>query len=312
MKAIFKKIISFISGLVVISIITFILTKFTSQDPAENYLRIRHLPITPAALENARTYLGLDKSWIEQYFSWFVKVLHLDFGTSYLLKESVVSLIASRFLSTFYLGVTSFILIIIVSIPIGVISGLKTNSFFDKCIRFLAFSSVSMPAFWLGYMLIFIFSVKLGLLPVSGKNEPLSIVLPSITLSFSLIGQYIALVRKAVSTQLESPHVENARMRGVKLRYLLPNHILRNALPSIATGLSLTFVYLMTGSLVVEEVFAWNGLGSLFVEAIRSIDTPLIQGCMMLFGLLFLLNNGMTQAVTHWIDPRVRKRGNRS
>ena len=146
MKAIFKKIISFISGLLVISIITFILTKFTSQDPAENYLRIRHLPITPAALENARTYLGLDKSWIEQYFSWFVKVLHLDFGTSYLLKESVVSLIASRFLSTFYLGVTSFILIIVVSIPIGVISGLKTNSFFDKCVRFLAFSSVSMPA----------------------------------------------------------------------------------------------------------------------------------------------------------------------
>ena len=298
MKAIFKKILSFISGLLVISIITFILTKFTSQDPAENYLRIRHLPITPAALENARTYLGLDKSWIEQYLSWLIKVLHLDFGTSYLLKESVVSLIASRFLSTFYLGVTSFILIIVVSIPIGVLSGLKTNSFFDKCVRFLGFSSVSMPAFWLGYMLIFIFSVKLGLLPVSGKNETLSIVLPSITLSFS--------------TQLESPHVENARMRGVKLRYLLPNHILRNALPSIATGLSLTFVYLMTGSLIVEEVFSWNGLGSLFVEAIRSIDTPLIQGCMMLFGLLFLLNNGMTQAVNHWIDPRVRKRGNES
>ena len=191
MKAIFKKIISFISGLLVISIITFILTKPTSQDPAEKVLlRIRHLPITPAALENARTYLGLDKSWIEQYLSWLIKVLHLDFGTSYLLKESVVSSIASRFMSTFYLGVTSFILIIVVSIPIGVISGLKTNSFFDKCVRFLGFSSVSMPAFWLGYMLIFIFSVKLGLLPVSGKNEPLSIVLPSITLSFSLIGQY--------------------------------------------------------------------------------------------------------------------------
>ena len=104
MKAIVKKIISFISGLLVISIITFILTKFTSHDPVENYLRIQHMPITPAALENARTYLGLDKSWIEQYLSWFVKVLHLDFGTSYLLKESVVSLITSRFLSTFYLG----------------------------------------------------------------------------------------------------------------------------------------------------------------------------------------------------------------
>ena len=165
-----------------------------------------------------------------------------------------------------------------------------------------------MPSFWLGYMLIVIFAVQLRWLPVSGKQDLSSLILPSLTLSMSLIGQYTALIRKAVLEQMNSVHVENALLRGVSKFFLVKNHLLRNSLPAIATGLSLTLVYLLTGSLIVEEVFSWNGVGSLFVDALQSVDLPIIQCCMLLFGLLFLGNNILTQKLPLWIDPRVRKR----
>ena len=165
-----------------------------------------------------------------------------------------------------------------------------------------------MPSFWLGYMLIVIFAVQLRWLPVSGKQDFSSLILPSLTLSMSLIGQYTALIRKAVLEQMNSVHVENALLRGVSKFFLVKNHLLRNSLPAIATGLSLTLVYLLTGSLIVEEVFSWNGVGSLFVDALQSVDLPIIQCCMLLFGLLFLGNNILTQQLPLWIDPRVGKR----
>lgn len=304
----FKKILSFFAALLMISLLTFLLAKLSSADPAENYLRVSKIQVTPQALENARQYLGLHQSWPQQYLSWLGKALTGDFGISYLLKVPVLPLVLERFSATLYLGLVSFCLILVTSLPLGIFSGIYKDSYFDRLVRLLSFSSVSMPSFWLGYMLIVVFAVQLRWLPVSGKQGLASVVLPSLTLSLSLIGQYTALIRKAVMEQMGSLHVENARLRGVKLSFIIRHHLLRNALPAIATGLSLTLVYLLTGSLIVEQVFSWNGIGDLFVQALQSVDLPLIQCCMLLFGLLFLSNHLLVQQLTLWIDPRVRKR----
>lgn len=305
----FKKILSFISALLMISILTFLLTKFSSENPAENYLRISKIAITPEALKQANEYLGLDKSWVEQYLMWMKKALVGDLGVSYLWKVPVFPLVVDAFLSTLFLGIVSFFLIVVISLPLGIISGIYKGSMVDRVIQFFSFASVSMPTFWLGYLFILLFAVHLKWLPVSGKEGASSVLLPSVTLSLSLIGQYTALVRKAISEQMNSVHIENALLRGVKPYFIITHHLLPNSLPALATGLSLTCVYLLTGSLIIEEVFAWNGIGSVFVHALQAVDIPVIQACMLLFGSLFLINNLITQYLTGWIDPRVRKAG---
>lgn len=306
----FKKMLSFLAALLMISLLTFVLAKLSSADPAENYLRISKIVVSPEALAEAKEYLGLNKPLCLQYLDWLSKAMTADFGTSYLWKVPVLPLVLNSFAATLALGSVSFFLIIIISVPLGIISGLYKNSLVDKLIHLLCFSSVSMPSFWLGYMLIMIFAVKLHYLPVSGKTGWTSVILPSLTLSFSLIGQYTVLIRKAINEQLTSVHVENARLRGVNSCYIIKHHLIRNALPAITTGLSLTFVYLMTGSLIVEEVFSWNGIGSVFVHSLQAIDIPVIQACMILFGSLFLLNNILTQQLVAWVDPRIRKMEN--
>ncbi|HEL0144972.1 TPA: ABC transporter permease [Streptococcus equi subsp. zooepidemicus] len=302
-----KKLISIFGALLVISIVTFVLVKLSSANPAEQYLRLSKISITPEALHNARLYLGLDKPLWEQYLTWLSDILVGNFGTSYLLKVPVLPLVVERFFATLMLSLTSFLLVLVIAFPLGIVSGLFEHSLFDRLVRLFSFVAVSMPSFWLGYLLIIAFSVKLNLLPVSGKVGASSLILPSITLSFSLIGQYTALIRKAISEQLTSLHVENARLRGVKTYYIVKHHLIRNAFPAIATGLSLTFVYLMTGSIIVEDIFSWNGIGSLFVMSLKAADIPVIQACMLLFGALFLLHHVITQELVSFIDPRLRK-----
>lgn len=306
-----QKLVSFLAALTLISMLTFVLAKVTSSNPAENYLRISKIGITPETLAQARTYLGLDKSWLEQYGLWLSQAIRGDFGTSYLFRVPVLPLILSGFRATFYLGSLAFAMIIVVAFPLGILSGIYKNSYFDKVVQLMAFSSVSIPSFWLGYMLMIVFAVQLKWLPVSGQDGFASMILPALTLSFSLIGQYTSLIRKVVIEEMRSVHVENAQLRGVTMVYIVKNHLLPNILPALATGLSLTSVYLLTGALIVEEVFSWNGLGRIFVRSLQAVDMPVIQASMLLFGSLFLVNNVASRFITTWIDPRLRYKARR-
>lgn len=306
-----KKMLSFLLALTMISVLTFVLAKFTSSNPAENYLRISKIGITPETIQEATEYLGLDKPWLEQYVIWLSKAIKGDFGVSYLWKVPVLPLVVEGFISTFYLGALSFMMIIVFAFPLGILSGIYKQSPFDKLVQFISFTSVSIPTFWLGYMLILWLSVHLKLFPVSGKGGLESMVLPALTLSFSLIGQYTSLIRKVVSEEMRSVHVENAKLRGVKMSFIIKNHLLPNILLAIATGLSLTSVYLLTGALIVEEVFAWNGIGYIFVHSLQAVDMPVIQASMLLFGILFLINNIFSKHLTTWIDPRLRYKARR-
>lgn len=309
LKHIIVKLLSVLAALVVISLMTFLLIKASSSDPAENYLRVSHIPITPEALAKAREDLGLNLSLPVQYMHWLGQILQGNFGISYLYKSEVLALVMHGFLSTLHLGSVAFVIVLIGSLLCGLLSAWYAQTWVDKLLRFLTYISVSMPTFWLGYLLMIIFGVYFKILPVSGKESPLSIVLPSVTMSIPLLGQYTALIRRYAIEQLASEHTQNARLRGVKPFYLIKNHVLKNMLPVIISSYMMTFAYLVTGSLIIEEVFSWRGIGHLFVSAVQAGDVPVIQACMLLFGVLFLSINACMQYAMKRSNPLLRKEG---
>ena len=193
-----KKIFDIISALLVISILAFIFIQLSPGDPAENYLRASHLPITDELLKQKREELGLNSPLIIQYLKWLKNVLLGNFGYSFLRKESAIYLTFKSLYATFQLTIFSTFLIILISLPIGIFSAIKTGTWIDKIVISITTIFVSMPVFWLGFSLILLFSVKLNWLPVSGRGGFLNFILPSITLSVPFIGQYIEFIKKSI------------------------------------------------------------------------------------------------------------------
>ena len=285
-----KKIFDIISALLVISILAFIFIQLSPGDPAENYLRASHLPITDELLKQKREELGLNSPLIIQYLKWLKNVLLGNFGYSFLRKEPAIYLTFKSLYATFQLTIFSTFLIILISLPIGILSAIKTGTWIDKIVISITTIFVSMPVFWLGFSLILLFSVKLNWLPVSGRGGFLNFVLPSITLSVPFIGQYI----------------ENAVLRGLKKRYIISNYLLKGAWIPILSGFSFTFVSILTGSILVEEIFSWPGIGFLFTKAIQAGDVPLIQACIMVFGMLFIIATHFMNGILKYLDPRIK------
>ena len=293
-----KKIFDIISALLVISILAFIFIQLSPGDPAENYLRASHLPITDELLKQKREELGLNSPLIIQYLKWLKNVLLGNFGYSFLRKEPAIYLTFKSLYATFQLTIFSTFLIILISLPIGILSAIKTGTWIDKIVISTTTIFVSMPVFWLGFSLILLFSVKLNWLPVSGRGGFLNFVLPSITLSVPFIGQYIEFIKKSI--------LENAVLRGLKKRYIISNYLLKGAWIPILSGFSFTFVSILTGSILVEEIFSWPGIGFLFTKAIQAGDVPLIQACIMVFGVLFIIATHFMNGILKYLDPRIK------
>ena len=291
-----KKIFDIISALFVISILAFIFIQLTPGDPAENYLRASHLPITDELLKQKREELGLNSPLIIQYLKWLKNVLLGNFGSSFLRKEPAIYLTFKALYATFQLTIFSTFLIILISLPIGILTAIKTGTWIDKLIISITTIFVSMPVFWLGFSLILLFSVKLNWLPVSG----------SITLAVPFIGQYIEFVKKSILENIQNNLLENAILRGLKKRYIIFNYLLKGAWIPILSGFSFTFVSILTGSILVEEIFSWPGIGFLFTKAIQAGDVPLIQACIMLFGLLFIIATHFMNSILKYLDPRIK------
>ena len=304
-----KKVMSLISIFLAISVITFFLVKLSPGDPAENYLRASHVSITAETLRETRKNLGLNNPLSVQYFNWLGNLLKGNFGTSYTQKTPVIDLVAEAFVPTFQLGIFSFIILIITAPFLGILSAIKQNTIFDCVIQILSYICVSIPTFWLGYILIIVFSVSLRILPVSGRGDWENLVLPCITLVIPLIAQTTFFIRKNILEEMESSHVENAIIRGVSRKDVIINHLLRNTSIPIITVLSSNIMYLMTGSVIIEEIFAWPGIGKLFVTAVRNGDFPLIQILLLFFGIVSVIVNEFTQVLVKFMDPRLKIKG---
>lgn len=303
------KIILFFLTLVVISIFTFVLVKIQPGDPAANYLRTIHVGINDESLARARTYLNLDKPVTKQYTMWLGKAVKGDLGNSYVKKMPVLHVMANATIPTLQLGAVSFVLLLIFSSLGGFLAAIYNKSWVDKLVQGLSFLFVSIPVFWLGYMLILFFSVKLQILPSSGRGGFANYILPAICLNLPLVGQTSLFIRNVLLEEMAKPHVENALVRGVDRKYILKNHLLNNIKIPLMTVLSSNIMYVISGSVLIEEVFAWPGLGRMFVGAVRTSDLPLIQGSLLLFGLMAIILNGGTQSLIYFVNPRTRLGG---
>ena len=250
--------------------------------------------------------LGLDKPYYQQYAIFLSDALKGDFGRSIKERRPVMEIIGERVGATLQLGVAAFAFSVVLGLPLGVLSAVRRGSPMDATGKVIALVGQSAPNFWLGIMLMFFFAVKLDLLPPYGRQESLSLILPAITLGWYYVAANLRLIRSAMLDALDSEYVKLARAKGVKPASVIWKHALRNALIPALTYAGVTLGALVTGSLVVETVFAWPGLGQLAIQALFSSDYPLLQGVVMVFTMLYVLAALMVDVLYAYIDPRIR------
>ncbi|ETT80953.1 nickel ABC transporter permease [Viridibacillus sp. FSL R5-0477] len=301
-----KRLSSLIPILLGISIITFILLHLIPGDPAVAYLRLSNIPPTDVAVTDLRLELGLDNPLYIQYFDWLVKVIQLDLGISYLSKNAVSDEILLHLVPTIQLTVTALFFIVVISLPIGVLSAIYKGKWIDQFSRIIAFVSVSMPTFWFGFLLIYFLSVKLDFFPVLGRGTLAHLVLPSLTLAFGYIGTYIRLLRASMLENLNEPFVVYARARGLRQRQIISRHVLKKSILPVVTALGMSFGNMLGGAVIVETIFAWPGMGQLFVSSILNQDYPMIQGCVLFMSVIFVFCNLLVDVTYSFLDPRIR------
>ncbi|PWW38163.1 MULTISPECIES: nickel ABC transporter permease subunit NikB [Paenibacillus] len=304
-----KRMIAIIPIVFIATLVTFALIHISPVDPAEAYLTAAHIYPTPELLAQKRHEFGLDQPLLTQYAHTLQKIARLDFGTSYLTNKPVWDEVKLRLPATAELAFWSMLLSVLVSIPLGILAAVYKNSWIDMVSRAISYFGASIPQFWLGYLLIFFFSVKLDWLPVEGRGSWENLVLPTITLSLILIAIYTRLLRSSVLEQLQETYVQYARTRGIRERVIMLKHVLKIAISPLITGMGMSMGKLLTGTIIVEQVFSWPGFGRYFVDAIFNRDIPVIQCYVFLAACLFIGCNLLVDLVQLVMDPRISAKG---
>ncbi|MDP6228116.1 MAG: ABC transporter permease [Dehalococcoidia bacterium] len=301
-KFLLRRLIIAIITIFVVSLIIFIMSR-VSGDPRHIYLDDYS---TQEDWDRMGALLGLDKPYYEQYGIFLKKAVRGDFGESIREGEPVMSVILDRLPNTLQLGVAAFAFSVLVGVPLGILSAVKRGSALDLIGKLVSLIGQSAPPFWLGIMLMFFFAVKLGWVPPYGRQEWSSILLPGITLGWFYVAANLRLIRSAMLDVLDSEYIKLARAKGVSPKMVIFKHALRNALIPPLTFAGVTLGALVTGSLVVETVFAWPGLGKLAIEALFGADYPLLQGVVIVFTLMYVTAALTVDVLYAYIDPRIR------
>ncbi len=298
-----------------ISIISFALIHAAPGDPAIAIYGPRIQELRPADRARIRENLGLNRPLPVQYARWLERVMHGDLGYSYRTGEPVWNSIVEKVPATFLLAGVSTLLILLLSIILGVLTGIRRNSWLDHLTTVTSLTLVSTPNFWLALMLILIFGVWLGWLPTSGMSTIdrhmtavdvlRHLILPSIVLAFSHIGYYIRFVRASVWEQSQLDYVWALRARGVRERTILFKHVLKNSLLPFVNYLGVTIPVMLSGAVVIEAVFAWPGLGQFSVEAATTRDYSVLMGTILMAGIVIVLGNFLADVACMYLDPRV-------
>jgi peptide/nickel transport system permease protein len=268
---------------------------------------------TESDLEAIRDNLGLNEPFLAQYGSYIAGVVQGDLGFSYQTRQPVSEAIAIRFPNTLKLATASMVIAVIIGIFAGLISALKHNSWMDLTSTTFALAGISIPNFWLGALLILVFSVNLQWLPVAGLSDPWytvegmkQLILPAITLGTGSAAMIARMVRSSMLEVVRADYVRTARAKGVKERNVIWIHTLKNAMIPVITVIGLNFGALLGGTIITEKVFAINGVGRLMIDAIAARDFPMVQGSVLLVATLFVLVNLIVDIVYTYIDPRIK------
>jgi peptide/nickel transport system permease protein len=310
MRFILRRLVYLVPVWIGISLVAFILANLAPGDPARLALQ-RELGRQPTAEEAAlaRESMGLNDPAPVRYVRWLGDAVTGDFGTSYRNGNPVLESLAERFPTTLEIAAGGLLFAIALAVPLGVLAAVYQRRHIDHLSRVLALLGASMPSFWVAYLLILLFSVKLGWLPVAGSQTWQHAVMPALTLGIAGSAGLMRLTRSEMLETLGHDYIRTARAKGLASRPLLMGHALRNALIPIVTVLGMRFAGMLGGAVIVETIFSWPGIGKLMVDAIFDRDYPMIQGFVLFMGTAFLLINLVVDVAYGLIDPRIRLAG---
>jgi peptide/nickel transport system permease protein len=290
-----------------ISLVAFGLANLTPGDPARIMMQ-RRLDRQPTAEEvaQARDELGTDRPVVVRYVDWVGDALSGDFGTSYRTGEPVAEALLSRFPFTLQIAVGGIVIALLIGLPIGVLAAVWRNSPIDHLSRVLSLLTASMPSYWVAYLLILLFAVKLHLLPVAGRGSWQHLVLPCLTLGLASTASLMRLTRSELLEVLGQDFIVTGRAKGLAERSVIVRHALRNAMIPVLTVVGLRFAGLLGGAVIVETIFSWPGIGKYVLDSIYDRDYPVIQGFVVFMGTIFVLINLVVDLCYGLLDPRVR------
>jgi peptide/nickel transport system permease protein len=309
-----SRIINLIPVVFVITFLVFLVTYLIPGDPAVIILGPEASPDKIAVLQDR---LGLNRPFHERYLIWLGNVLSGDLGESYLSKEPVASMIARAFPVTLQLALSALLIAFLIAVPTGILSAVKKNSAFDFLATTGGFIGLSVPSFWLGIMLISLFSVRWKILPATGYVGPREdlwlnlkgMILPAFTLGLFTSTQLMRYLRAGILQALNQDHVTTARAKGLGERVVLNRHVIRNALIPFVTVLGLQFGFLLGGSVIIEEVFAIPGMGRLALTSLFNRDYQVTTGIVLIMGVVFVLINLVVDILYSFLDPRIKITG---
>ncbi|MDZ5810761.1 ABC transporter permease [Halorubrum sp. AD140] len=306
-----KRLIVMIPVLFGVTLLTFSLTKMLPGDPVTFILQFTD--VSEEVRQQLRAQYNLDEPVWKQYLLWLADAITLDFGESVISGQNVSDELVSRMPQTVLLGVASFVIAAIIGIPAGILAAVRKGEAADEVSRVAALAGIATPNFWLGLMLILVFSVELGWFRTIPPDAPLLsiaslkfMLLPAVTLGTAQAALLMRLMRSSMLEELNKDYVQMARAKGLPERTVILKHVLRNSLIAVVTVAALQIAFIVDGAVVVEQVFSWPGAGRMLVDAIVQRDFPLIQATTLIVGVTIVLANFAVDLVYSLLDPRIR------
>lgn len=295
-----------LQGLLVVLAVSIILFAIMQMMPGDPILLICGDRVSPEIQAQVRAEWGLDQPVVVQYLNWLSHALRGDFGRSIITGQDVWTLIQSRLPYTLLLSGLALVLQYLIGVPIGLLAAYKRGSLFDRVVVWVSTVLWSVPGFWLGVILVLCFSVTLHWLPVSGFSGPISLILPLCALVIPGLASVIRMARADAMDVLYEKMVVTAYAKGLNNRRVLLGHVLRNAMIPTTIMFFLSLPWVVGGSVVIEKIFAWPGMGQLLWSSITKQDYPMVQGIVIIIALLTVISNTIGDLLTGWLDPRIR------
>lgn len=313
-RYIINRVINILPTLLIVSIIVFGVTRILPGDPAASILGPQ---ASATEIENMRVLMGLDKPILDQFINYISSLFQGDLGFSYAYNMDVVELILDRFPNTVILTIAALLIALLIGVPAGMISAYKRNSIIDYIVMVISLIGVSMPVFWLGVMLVLVFSVNMGLLPSTGMGDWSQgasvffkhLILPSVTLATIPMANFARITRSSMLEVLSQDYIRTARAKGIKENLVIWKHALKNALNPILSVLGLQVAALLGGSILTETIFSWPGMGRLVTDAINRGDFGVVQGVVIFVALIYILTNLIIDLLYKVVNPKITYTG---
>ena len=303
MRILLQQLVDTLIVLFGVSTLVFLLLALIPGDPVDVVLGESAQAADRTAMREA---LGLDRPLMQRWGLFYVDLIRGDLGESLVRRQPVADLLMQRLPATLQLAAAAFLLVLLTAMPLGILAARFRGRWPDRVAQGVALIGVSIPNFWLGPLLVLLFSVWLGWTPVSGNLEPGSLILPAVTLGLSMAAITTRMVRSSLLETVSQPFIRTAYCKGLGETSVMLRHSLPNAMLPVITLLGLQLGSLLAGAVITEVVFAWPGIGSLLVDAIRQRDYPLVQGIVLFIALTYVLVNRLSDLLSGWLDPRIR------